>query len=104
MTNTDITAVNKMAEKATDELLRAYRLARKGDALTFIKMCQEAAKFPGYSRYQAQEFAKKRFSVEYADYERRQNLGERLPPIFPREGESYEKRRARALARGGIVG
>lgn len=100
---TDTTTLEKSVRAIVDDAAREAQASGHDRATTFIRMCRKFGKIPGLSHFQAMEIAKKHWPGSYADYVRRQNAGERLPVLFERGGESYETRRARALARGGII-
>ena len=87
----------------TEEILKEYRLNRRDSAITFIKMARRFAAIPGITNHRAVELAQSTFAGSYADYVRRQNLGEKLPSLFPREGASYETQRAEAVSRGNVI-
>jgi hypothetical protein len=100
MSNTE--EAKKAADAITDSVLREYRNNTKGTALAYIRLARKMAG-SGLSRTRALELVAVHFPAEHRAFLAAQNRGDKLPPLFPKQGESYETRRARALARGGII-
>jgi hypothetical protein len=86
-------------QEHVDGVLREYRASRRDYAGTFIKMARKFAAIPGISHHRAVQLAQDAFPGSYGDYVRRQNLGEKLPVLFPAKGA--EKRLAAMVANGG---
>jgi hypothetical protein len=85
-----------------DSAIKEFRRSRPNCAATFVAMSRKLATIPGVTNLTAQQLAQKHFPGSYADYVTRQNRGEKLPVLFPREG--YEQRLARAVKNGGRIG
>lgn len=81
------------------EIAKEHRAARRNYAGSFITLARRLSKVPGFGNVKAMQLAQEIAPGSYADYVARQNRGEKLPVLFPREG--VEKRLAAVFANGG---
>jgi hypothetical protein len=93
---------NPTIESHVDAVLREYRNSVKGSAYCYIKLARKLAS-SGISKTRALEIISNNFPAEAKAFQDAEQRGEKLPQLFPREGESYELRRSKALARGGVI-
>ena len=98
-----MTEIDNIADKAAEAVLREYRTNKKGTALAYVRLARKLHA-SGVSQGRALAIIDKAFPTEAKAFVAAQNRGEKLPILFPRAGESYETRRAKAMARGGIIG
>jgi hypothetical protein len=96
MTNSEI-------EKHVSEILREYRLNRKGTPAAFIRQYRKFSAVPGLPKIKALEMAQKFFPEEYRQYVLAQNRGDQLPPLDGHR-PGYKTRLEAAIRRGGVIG
>ena len=94
--------LKKVADSITASVLREYRMSTRNSPLTYVKLARKIHA-SGLSKARALEIVNTSFPNEAKAFVEAQNSGQKMPVIFQREGESYEVRRARAMARGGII-
>ncbi len=99
----DKTTVEKNVASVVNDALLQYKSNRQGTALSYIRLARKLAS-SGISRTRALQLVADNFPAEHKAFLAAQERGEKLPVLFPKAGESYETRRARALARGGVIG
>jgi hypothetical protein len=96
--------VQNHVDSVVNDVLREYRTNTKGTSLAYIRLARKFAAVPGISKTKALELVSKNFPDEHKAFIEAQNRGEKMPVLFPKEGPSYEQRRALAIARGGRIG
>jgi hypothetical protein len=87
-------------KKHISDVLREYRLNRKGTAAAFIRQYRKFAAIPGLSKTRALDLAKDTFPAEYKAYCNAQERGEQLPPLDGQKPD-YQQRLAAMVANGG---
>ena len=95
--------LKKIADEAVEAVTREYRASSKNNPLLYARLARKLHA-SGISQVRALQIVDNAFPDERKAWIEAENAGRKLPPLFPKQGESYETRRARALARGGIIG